>query len=95
MVYRYRENFCNEDVTPYLQKQLLGIITREDVEKVDRLCKGIKPLRKQVDLRGRQLDLMVKLYRCIEWVDDFMKELDAQGILMKERKDEGLSPAVD
>lgn len=95
MKYRFQTNYCPNDDPSLLSKALLGHIAEADIEKVDEVCRGIKPPGKQVDLQGRRLDQSVALYRCTEWFQDVVGKLGARGILMVEVRKETPHPIAD
>jgi len=56
ITYRLQANHYPNDDPSFLSKELFGHIAEADIDKIDEVCRGIKPPDKQVNMQGRRLD---------------------------------------
>ncbi|KAG7117504.1 hypothetical protein HYQ46_011095 [Verticillium longisporum] len=80
MLYEATEHHRPEDSPEYLGKSCLGWVDVNDYPRVNDICTGVPPPKKQ--FRGpKRLYPKEPLRRCQEWVKEAIQALESNGVL--------------
>ncbi|KAM3553294.1 hypothetical protein MY1884_006756 [Beauveria asiatica] len=80
MTFQVKTNHRPETSPEFLRRELLGWVAPEDLHRVEQVCAGLPPPKKQFE-GARRLYPQEPLRRCQEWTREAVDALVVAGIL--------------
>lgn len=80
MTFEVKRDHCPEALLEFIRKDYLGWVAAEDMHRVEQVCSGILPPKKQFE-GAKRLCPGEPLRRCQEWTREAIDALVAGGIL--------------